>query len=480
MTFSQFLIILASRWKVAAIIMSVMVLAALAANIFLPKKYTATAAVVLDVRNPDPIQGGGLGAAGTSYMATQMDIITSEQVARRVVDMLKLEQSAFRDQWMDATDGKGDFRSWAAQALQLGLEVKPSRDSNVISISYTSTDPVFASVLANNFVKAYTEVTLALRTNPARESNVFFDVRAKEAKQRLADAQEKLSTFQREHNLISTTEQFDDETAKLNTMAATIVSLRAQSADSSSRSAQVARRGGEISDVVNNPVVAGLRGDLARLEARLQEMNSRYGENHPDVVQLRANIGEIQKKIAQESSRTSTSVVLSNTISQARDAEVQAAYDAQRKKVLRLKEDRDTAAILQREMETSQTIYDGILARIAQSDLESRTTLTNVAPLTAAVPPTTASSPKSFLNVIVAIVVGGIISLITIVVSEMLDRRVRTPGDVSIDLGYPLLGVMPSGAKLRPGAFLTLEGLTKRALPSSSRKNLALSHNTNR
>ncbi|RZL03494.1 MAG: chain length determinant protein EpsF [Rubrivivax sp.] len=480
MTFSQLLIILVSRWKIAAIILTLAVASALTANFFLPKKYTATAAVVLDVRNPDPIQGGGLGPAGTSYMATQMDIITSEQVARRVVDMLKLEQSPFRDQWFQDTEGKGDFRSWAAQALQLGLEVKPSRDSNVISISYTSTDPVFASVLANNFVKAYTEVTLALRTNPARESNVFFDVRAKEAKQRLADAQEKLSTFQREHNLISTAEQFDDETAKLNTMAATMVSLRAQSADTNSRSAQVARRGDQIADVVNNPVVAGLRGDLARLEARLQEMNSRYGENHPDVVQLRANIGEIQKKISQESSRTSNSVVLSNTISQARDAEVQAAYDAQRRKVLRLKEDRDTAAILQREMETSQTIYDGILARIAQSDLESRTTLTNVAPLTSAVAPTTASSPKSFLNIIMAIVLGGIVSIITIVVSEMLDRRVRTPSDVSIDLGYPLLGVMPSGAKLRPGAFLTLEGLTKRALPSASRKSLALSHNTNR
>jgi succinoglycan biosynthesis transport protein ExoP len=134
---------------------------------------------------------------------------------------------------------------------------------------------------------------------------------------------------------------------------------------------------------------------------------------------------------------------------------------------------------LQRELETSQHIYDGILARIAQSDLESRTTLTNVTPLTSAVAPNTASSPKSFLNVILAIVLGGILSLVTILVREMLDRRVRTSEDVSIDLGFPVLGVMPSGTKLRPGAFLTLEGLARRALPSS-RKTLAISHNTTR
>jgi succinoglycan biosynthesis transport protein ExoP len=479
MTFSQFLIILASRWRIAAIIMSVAVLAALTANFFLPKKYTATASVVLDVRNPDPIQGGGAGLAVPSYMATQMDIITSEQVARKVVDTLKLAQTPFRDQWMQATEGKGDFRSWAAQMLQIGLEVRPARDSNVISISYTSTDPVFAAALANNFVKSYTDVTLALRTNPARESNEFFDVRAKESKRQLSEAQEKLSTFQREHGLIGSTEQFDDETAKLNGMAATLVNLRAQSADANSRSNQVARRGDQISEVINNPLVAGLRGDLARNEARMQELNSRFGENHPDVQQLRANIAEIQKKITQESTRASTSVVLSNSMAQARDAEVQAAYDAQRRKVLRLKEDRDTAAILQRELETSQHIYDGILARIAQSDLESRTTLTNVTPLTSAVAPNTASSPKSFLNVILAIVLGGILSLVTILVREMLDRRVRTSDDVSIDLGFPVLGVMPSGTKLRPGAFLTLEGLARRALPSS-RKTLAISHNTTR
>jgi len=40
------------------------------------------------------------------YMATQVDIITSEQVAQRVVKMLKLDQvPAIQEQWRDATDG---------------------------------------------------------------------------------------------------------------------------------------------------------------------------------------------------------------------------------------------------------------------------------------------------------------------------------------------------------------------------------------
>jgi succinoglycan biosynthesis transport protein ExoP len=480
MTFSQLLVILRSRWKIGAYIMSGAVLCAIAINLFWPKTYTASASVVVDVRNPDPIQGGGIGMVPMGYMATQLDIVSSEQVARNVVDALRLGETVLRQQWTEATGGKGDFRSWAAQLLQLNLDVRPAKESNVITVSYNSPDPNFSSAVANAFVKSYTDVTLSLRTNPARQSNEFFDRRAKEGKQQLALAQERLSSFQQAHGLIGTNEQFDDETAKLSSLAGQLVLMRTQSADTNSRRAQVSRQGDQIAEVLNSPLVSGLRADLVRAEGRLQELSSRLGENHPDVIQARASITELTKRLNIETSRATGGVVVSNTIAQSREAEVQAAYDVQRRRVMKLKEDHDTATILQRELETTQRNYDNILARIAQSDLESNTTLTNVTPLTPAVPPAMPSSPKPVLNAILSLVLGALISTIVIVLRELKDRRIRSAADVSSDMDLPVLGVMPSGTKMRPGAFLTLRRPVQRPSLSQSKKSLALSHSTDR
>ena len=43
-----------------------------------------------------------------------------------------------------------------------------------------------------------------------------------------------------------------------------------------------------MTEVLNNPVVASLQGEMARAEAKLQELNARYGEAHPQVVEAKA------------------------------------------------------------------------------------------------------------------------------------------------------------------------------------------------
>lgn len=479
MTFSQLLSILISRWKIILGMVAFAVLVALALNVLLPQKYRASASVVLDVRNPDPVQEGGLGAAVPSYMATQIDILSSEQVARKVVDMLKLEQTPLKAQWLKATAGQGDFRSWAAQLLQRYLDVKPSRESNVIEVGYEAEDPGFAAVIANTFVKAYSEVNLSLRTDPARSTSAFFDAQARDAKTQLSEAQDKLSSFQREKGLIGAAGQYDDEMTKLNELAATLVGLRSQSADALTRSARVGSGGGaQLAEVMNNPVVAGLRSDLAQAETRLKQLKAKYGEAYPDVQQTQASIAELNAKIIQESARVMGSVTAGSSLARSREAEVQASYEAQRRKVLALKEDRDTAAILQSQVDTAQRAYDMILARIAQTELEGRLTMTNVSVLTPAVPPSFPSFPRPILNLAVAFVLGGIIGVILAVVLELRDRRVRTAEDVVDGMGFPLLGEMPSGAKVRPGIFLRGSGTV--SAEQKPRRFLALSSSKSR
>ncbi|WP_022980362.1 Wzz/FepE/Etk N-terminal domain-containing protein, partial [Ideonella sp. B508-1] len=199
MSFSQFISILRARWRLSLLVLTVTVLATVVVSLYLPKRYTATASVVVEVK-PDPISGAVYGGMmNPSIMATQADILTSDRVARQVAKSLKLAQNPeIVSQWRDATQGKGSMDDWLAGLLKRQLEILPSRESNVITINYQAADPAFAAVVANAFVQAYIDTTIDLRVEPARQYSGFFNQRAQGARQKLEASQTRLSEYQRE------------------------------------------------------------------------------------------------------------------------------------------------------------------------------------------------------------------------------------------------------------------------------------------
>jgi uncharacterized protein involved in exopolysaccharide biosynthesis len=94
MTLQQFLLILWARRKLVLFTFLGTVLTTTVVSLLLSEEYTATTAVVLDVKSPDPIAGMVLpGLMAPGYMATQMDIITSDRVTMRVVKMLRMDEN---------------------------------------------------------------------------------------------------------------------------------------------------------------------------------------------------------------------------------------------------------------------------------------------------------------------------------------------------------------------------------------------------
>lgn len=453
MTFSQFFSILRARWKLSALVLVAVVALSLAMSLLMSKKYTATASVVVDIK-PDPISGVVLGQMmSPAIMATQVDIIQSDRVTRKVIRNLKLaESSQAREQWQEATNGQGTVEDWLARSLQQKLDVKPSRESNVITIAYQAPDPEVAAALANAFVKAYVDTNIELRVDPARQYSGFFDQQAKESREALEAASSKLSEFQRANGIVGSDERLDVETARLNELSTQLVALQAVATESQSRQVQAA--GGNADRLVeslNNPVIASLKVELSRAEGNLQELNSRLGSNHPQVQQSRANVAELRAKLDAEEKRVSGSVGVTARINASRLAEVRAQLEAQRTKVLKLKEQRDAMAVLQRDVENAQKAYDAIVSRLNQTNLESQTQLSNINVLSQATAPLTPSSPKVLLNTAVAVFVGTLLAIGLALVRELLDRRVRTTTDLVEALGLPVLGVMPKPISKKRG-----------------------------
>jgi chain length determinant protein EpsF len=465
MTLTQFLSILRARWWVALAVIGSITGATFVGSLLWPKSFTATASVVVDSR-PDPIAAMAYGGgASPAFVATQMDILNSDRVAHKVVRNLRFhENAAVLQQWRDATGGQGTVEQWLGARLQHSLEVTPSRDSNVLFVAYKAPDPAFAAALANAFVQAYMETSVELRVDPARQYSSFFDARTKDAREALEKAQARLSAFQREKGIIATDERLDIENARLNELSSQLVAIQAMLSESDSRNVQARANGDRLSDVLNNPLVASLRGELSRQEVKLQELGSRLGENHPQVRELKTNIAELRLKVDLEMRRVAGSVGVTNNIMRAREAQTRAQLDAQRVKVLQLKAVRDEGQVLARDVESAQRTYEALQGRLTQTNLESQTNRASVNVLSQAAAPINPSSPNVPLYTLVSIFVGGFLAVGAVLALELLDRRLRVPADVVTALELPVIGLIPRPGSPRRAGLLRRPLLPERRL----------------
>ena len=449
MTFGQFLSILRARKWAALLVFVLVVATTVVVSLLLPKQYTGTASVVIDVK-PDPVSAMlNPTMAMPGFMATQVDILTSDRVALRVIRDLKLLDSPnIREQWLTDAQGKGTIEQWLVDLLQKKLDVKPSRESNVIQIGYKAPDPRFAAALANAFANAYIATTLELRVDPAKQFSTFFTAQSKDAREALEKAQSKVSAFQQQKGITATDERLDVENARLNELSSQVVQIQAISSESGSRQTQAqGSQSDRIQEVLNNPLIAGLKADLTRNEARLQELNAKLGESHPQVVEAKANIAELRTRIDAEIKRVTGGVTISNTINKQRESQVKRSLDEQRTKVLKMKAVRDEGQVLVREVESAQRTFDSLMARLTQTGLEAQSTQSFANILTTAQPAAEASAPKILLNAMLAVFVGTLLAVSVALLLELTDRRVRAPDDIVAALGLPVLGTLP-----KPGA----------------------------
>lgn len=444
MNLQQFLLILRARYKIVLYTLLATVATTLVVSLLLPKQYSATATVLVDVKSPDPVGGVVLPAQMLpGYMATQIDIINSQKVTLKVVKTLRMaENPTAREQWQEATEGQGSIEVWLAEALQKKLDVKPARESNVVQINYTAADPKFAAVIANAFAQAYIDTNLELKVEPARQYAAWFDERTRQLRDGYEKAQAKLSAYQREHGIVAADERLDIENARLAELSSQQTGIQALRSETRSRQAQARGNTETTPEVLQNGLIQGLKADLARLEAKLQETGGQLGRNHPQVQRLESEADALRSKIESETRQIVGGISTSNRVNAQREAEVKAALAAQKERVLEIKKQRDELAVLQREVEGAQRAYDLVTQRLAQSNLESQSTQTNIALLNPAVEPLKHSSPKLLLNLVLSLFLGGMLGVGAAFLLELADQRIRGLDDLVLSLGLPVLGVI--------------------------------------
>jgi succinoglycan biosynthesis transport protein ExoP len=446
MTLQQFLLILRARYKVALLALLLTVATTAVVNFLLPKQYTAVTTVLLDVKSPDQVTGLMLqGLMTPGYMATQVDIINSDRTAKAVVKLLHMDESAtIREQWQQATKGNGQLIDWLASLLQKNLDVKPSRESNVINVNYTGIDPDFAATVANAFAQAYINVNLDLRVAPARQYATFFDEQTKAARDRLEIAQKALSDYQQKNGITAADDRLDFEVAKLNETSSQLTGIQGQTTDSQSKRQNA--KADTVAEVMQSPLVNGLKSDIARLEAKLIESSVNLGKNHPQTQRTEAELAALKVQLNAETSKITSSIETTYEVGKRREQQLQSALGVQKARVLLLNKQRDELNVLRRDIESAQRTFELLSQRASQSSVESQTNQTNIAVLNPASAPTSSSKPRVFLNLLISVFLGTLLGVGLALTLELANRHVRSAQDLLEALDLPVLGSISSAA----------------------------------
>jgi len=444
MNLSQLLLALRARYKIVLLILAVTVITTIVISKLMPKTYTASTSMVVNYKGVDAVTGLSLPAQlMPGYIATQVDIIKSRSVALKVVDALKLADSAeVQQQFNAATGGQGTVRDWLADLLLSKVDVDPSRESSVLNITFKGVEPQFVAAVANAFAAAYLQMSVDLKTDPAAQASGFITGQTKLLREQYEQAQARLSKYQQDNNIYSADDRLDIETARLTELSSQLNAAQATVIDAGSRAQQANGDASVSPDVLNSGLIQGLKANLAVAEGKFADTQARLAPNHPLYIAAKAEVDNIRASIAQQTKIASSGLASSSHISQQREGELRAALAAQKAKVLALNGARDEFNVLTNETENARKAYELASQRYSVTSLESQSKQADIAVLTSATAPLSPSGPRVGLNTLLAIVIGLIMGLGAVLVLELMDQRIRSAGHLHDAFGLPVLGVI--------------------------------------
>jgi succinoglycan biosynthesis transport protein ExoP len=447
MGLAQMLRVLRGRIGLFTFIVLLVVSAVAVVSLLSPKKYVAELALVVDLQGNDPMKEGPLAPALVpTHLATQTEIIRSRNVALKVIEKTGLAHdpeviAAFKE------SGAGtDLKSWLVENLLRAVDAKTARNTNIIRVSYGSSDPTLSARMANAFADAYIETSLELRVDPARRQVTWYEQQVAQLREQLMAAQRRLSKYQADHGVLGVdAARMDVENARLQEISNQLVQVQAQMFDANSRTQQItsSEQLDSQPDLMKNPIIQNLKSELARAESKLAEISERYGENHPQYLAAAAEVSSLKSKLNVEIGVVRGSLVQSAAIARRQVGEVQKALEEQKDRIIALKRQQDELAVLSRDVESARAAYDSALQQANQTKLESQVDRTNVAILNPATPPLLPDSPKILLNLVVGLFAGIALALGVILTLEVCNRRVRSAEDLADFPDLPVLAELP-------------------------------------
>ena len=438
-----------------------------------PKRFTASATVMMDPRQVQVFQRGaapdvsGDLSLSTEAVATQVQIIASRGMAERVVDALHLDQDSRLTESAPGLRGRlaaavghllgappprpltpEERRQAVIDLVQANLDADRVGLTYVIGLKYTDRSPERAAAVANAYAGAYIQQSLQGKTDATQQAGSYLNARMRELSDQAAADAAAVQQFKVAHNLIgaSGATLTEQEISSLNGQIAT---ARAESAADQARvdtaKAQLAKGslGDDVGAALGSPVIQSMRSQRAQISGQLAELNSRYGPQYPDVIKAQQQLGDLDQQIRIEIKRVISNLQATAQVSQGRLISLQGTLSQSRGSLVNNTRSEAGLIQLQQKAVSSQTLYDNYLGRFKEIVASSGTEQSDARIVTQAQPPATPSSPRIVLDFALGVIIAGFLATLAAVVAELGDRSFATGAEIEKRLRTAYLGSIP-------------------------------------
>jgi polysaccharide biosynthesis transport protein len=426
------------RLKLILVIAAATVLVGAAFTLLSGKTYRANATVVLSNDKSETLpQAGDKTAMSNELVNTQVQLITSREMANRVAAGLGLTAGLTPGQKRDLVD-----------ELIGHVTVERAGTSYAIKISYDAREAQTAADRANEYARQFANwqmLDLKSRDNNLRELMGKRLVSLRDQAQKDTAA---LQQYRIANNLLSTTGASLAE-QEISTYNQEFSRAKADAAEDQARLAtavaqlQSGSAGDDVGEALNSTVVSSLRQQESQAASTVANLQSKYGTNHPELIKARSQLVEIRSRIDAEISRVISNLKAKVAVSSQRLGSLNGSLSGARSKLTQNNAAMVGLSEVQRTAQASQDIYESYLNRYKQLVATEGDETPNAQILTLSEVPQKPNSPKPMLNLAISLIIGLGLGVIAAYIAEALFQGIVTPDEVEQQLNRPYLASIP-------------------------------------
>ena len=329
------------------------------------------------------------------------------------------------------------------------MNASPVEMTDVINIRFDSWSPELAARIANQIPEAYIVMQLEAKFAATQKVTSWLTDQLEELKTKVEDSERAVEMYRLEKGLTEAAGT-DLLAEQLSTINGQLIIAKAERAEAEVRLAQMRRlldnnrQGLETSlDVLNSQIIQQLRTQEAELLSRRSELASEYGPKHPRMLQINAELDDINRRIDDEMSKVL--VTLENEVERARLreqslaeslAELESESGFQNQDAIQLR-------TLEREAAANRALFENFLGRFKETSSTEGMETADARVLSTAEVPRGPSAPNRQRLLLMYVMLGFAGACALVLGLQFLNPGMHSPEQVEHALRTHVLGMIP-------------------------------------
>ncbi|HVO16591.1 MAG TPA: GumC family protein, partial [Alphaproteobacteria bacterium] len=439
--------------------------------------YTSAALVVIEPRRTQVVDItqvlSGL-PADLETVNSEIQVIQSPHMARRVVEKMKLEldpefNPLLRQPTLVTTvlqaigsvlrrGGSGQptaeekaerERSAVVDSLRSRVKVTGQPNSRVIEVSVGSESPLKARAILQTLTDLYLVDQLDVKFEATQRAAAWLNERLSEVTRKVEVSEKAVEDFRRENGLIRGKDDVNLTTSQITELSSQLVVARTKVAEAEARLKQVeavARSGSgsaSVGEVLQSPLIQSLRQQESLVLRKQAEMSTKYGPKHPQMINVNAELADLRQKISIEVRNIISNLRTELEVAKAREASLMRDLGDMERRVGGLNEKEVQLRALEREATANRTLLNTFLQRFKETSGQEGIQAPDSRIISTASLPITPSFPNVLLIMSLTVVGSLILGVGLVFAIEQLDSGFRSMDQVEREMGVPALGMIP-------------------------------------